>query len=155
MKRIYNPSALPTYRAFFKSKSICLSQYCPYIPRSQTITMSDSTFHTTTQDTRKAESKVAQSHHGNPPADSDVSKMKSIVDQNTNKPAEIEKTKANLPLPDQPPVASDFNSLDQRTTDVGSGRFEFPPDNSGLREGAAASSSARVDGKEMHKTTAP
>ena len=38
--------------------------------------MSDSTFHTTTQDTRKAESKVAQSHHGNPPADSDVSKMK-------------------------------------------------------------------------------
>ncbi|KAJ6178554.1 hypothetical protein N7519_009015 [Penicillium mononematosum] len=117
--------------------------------------MSDSTFHTTTQDTRKAESKVAQSHHGNPPADSDVSKMKSVVDQNTNKPAEIEKTKANLPLPDQPPVASDFNSLDQRTTDVGSGRFEFPPDNSGLREGAAASSSARVDGKEMHKTTAP
>ncbi|KAJ5247979.1 hypothetical protein N7489_002677 [Penicillium chrysogenum] len=112
--------------------------------------MSDSTFHTTTQDIRKAESKVAQSHH-----DSDVSKMKSVVDQNTNKPAEIEKTKANLPLPDQPPVASDFNSFDQRTTDVGSGRFEFPPDNSGLREGAAASSSARVDGEEMHKTTAP
>jgi cytoskeletal protein RodZ len=134
-----------------------ISAYHNIAPKyhAHTITMSDSTFHTTTQDTRKAESKVAQSHHGNPPADSDVSKMKSVIDQNTNKPAEIEKTKANLPLPDQPQVASDFNSLDQRTTGVGSGRFEFPPDNSGLREGAAASSSARVDGNEMHKTTAP
>ncbi|CDM33142.1 hypothetical protein DTO013E5_5673 [Penicillium roqueforti] len=117
--------------------------------------MSDSTFHTTTQDIRKAESKLAQSHDGKPPANSDVSQTKSIIDQNTNKPAEIEKTKANLPLPDQPPVASDFNSLDQRTTNVGSGRFEYPPDNSGLREGAAASSSARIDGKELHKSTAP
>ncbi|OQE34624.1 hypothetical protein PENCOP_c016G06296 [Penicillium coprophilum] len=117
--------------------------------------MSDSTFHTTAQDIRKAESKVAQSHGGKPPADSDVSQMKSIIDQNTDKPAEIENTKANLPLPKQPPVASDFNSLDQRTTGVGSGRVEFPPDNSGLREGAAAGSSARIDGKQLHKTTAP
>lgn len=45
--------------------------------------------------------------------------------------------------------------MDQRTTAVGSGRFEFPPDNSGLREGAAASSSARVDGKELHTNTVP
>ncbi|KAJ5301307.1 hypothetical protein PENANT_c023G03849 [Penicillium antarcticum] len=117
--------------------------------------MSDATYHTTGQDIRKAESKVAQSHGGKPPADSDVSQMKSVIDQNTNKPAEIEKTKANLPLPDQPPTASDWNSLDQRTTAVGSGRFEFPPDNSGLREGATAASSARIDGQELHKTTAP
>ncbi|KAJ5375781.1 hypothetical protein N7517_007787 [Penicillium concentricum] len=117
--------------------------------------MSDSTFHATTQDIRKAESKVAQSHDGKTPGDSNVSQLKSIIDQNTNKPAEIENTKANLPLPEKPPVASDFNSLDHRTTDVGSGRLEFPPDNSGLREGAAASSSARVDGKQLHKTTAP
>ncbi|KAJ5561693.1 hypothetical protein N7535_003844 [Penicillium sp. DV-2018c] len=117
--------------------------------------MSESTFHTTTQDIRKAESKVAQSHGGNPPANSDVSKMKSIIDQNTNKPEEIEKVKANLPLPDQPPTASDWNSLDQRTTNVGSGRFENPPDNSGLRESATAESSARIDGEELHKNTAP
>jgi hypothetical protein len=38
--------------------------------------MSDSTFHTTAQDIRKAESKVSQTHGGNPPANSDVSKMK-------------------------------------------------------------------------------
>jgi hypothetical protein len=55
-----------------------ISSYHTIAPKyhARTITMSDSTFHTTTQDTRKAESKVAQSHHGNPPADSDVSKMK-------------------------------------------------------------------------------
>ncbi|CAG7916546.1 unnamed protein product [Penicillium olsonii] len=117
--------------------------------------MSDSTFHTTAQDVRKAESKVAQSHGGNPPANSDVSQMKSVIDQNTNKPAEIEKTKSNLPLPEDPPVASDWNSMDQRTTAVGSGRFEFPPDNSGLREGASASSSARVDGNVLHTNTVP
>ncbi|KAJ5793734.1 hypothetical protein N7457_000333 [Penicillium paradoxum] len=117
--------------------------------------MSDSTFHTTIQDLRRAESKVSQSHGGNPPADSNVSRMKSIIDQNTNKREEIDRVKANLPLPDQPPVASDWNSLDQRTTGVGSGGVEFPPDNSGLREGAAASSSARVDGKELHTNTVP
>ncbi|KAJ6022434.1 hypothetical protein N7499_007748 [Penicillium canescens] len=117
--------------------------------------MSEATFHTTRQEIRKPESKVSRSHDGKTPADSDVSKMKSIIDQNTDKPAEIENTKANLPLPNQPPAASDWNSLDQRTTAVGSGRFELPPDNSGLREGATAGSSARVDGQELHQTTAP
>ena len=38
--------------------------------------MSDATFHTTREDLRKAESKVAQSHRGTVPADSDVSLMK-------------------------------------------------------------------------------
>lgn len=33
----------------------------------------------------------------------------------------IEERKANLPLPDQPPVASDFNSADGSTVNVGSG----------------------------------
>ncbi|KAJ5985959.1 hypothetical protein N7522_013155 [Penicillium canescens] len=117
--------------------------------------MSEATYHTTRQEIRKPESKVSRSHDGKTPADSDVSKMKSIIDQNTDKPAEIENTKANLPLPNQPPAASDWNSLDQRTTAVGSGRFELPPDNSGLREGATAGSSARVDGQELHQTTAP
>ncbi|KAJ6026307.1 uncharacterized protein N7446_012786 [Penicillium canescens] len=88
--------------------------------------MSEATFHTTRQEIRKPESKVSRSHDGKTPADSDVSKMKSIIDQNTDKPAEIENTKANLPLPNQPPAASDWNSLDQRTTAVGSGRFELP-----------------------------
>ncbi|KAF1849343.1 uncharacterized protein K460DRAFT_305386 [Cucurbitaria berberidis CBS 394.84] len=33
----------------------------------------------------------------------------------------IDERKANLPLPEQPPVASDFNSADERTVNVGSG----------------------------------
>ncbi|KGO72676.1 hypothetical protein PITC_056620 [Penicillium italicum] len=104
--------------------------------------MTDATFHTTIQDLRRAESKLSQLHGGNPPANSNVSRMKSIIDQNTNKPAQIDKVKANLPLPDQPPVASDWNSFDQRITSIGSGRLEFPPDNSGLRGSAPVGSSA-------------
>jgi hypothetical protein len=38
--------------------------------------MADQTFHTTTQDIRKPESKVSQAHGGNIPKDSDVSAMK-------------------------------------------------------------------------------
>ncbi|KAF2140640.1 uncharacterized protein K452DRAFT_319544 [Aplosporella prunicola CBS 121167] len=36
-------------------------------------------------------------------------------------PKLVEERKANLPLPDQPPVASDFNSSDASTVNVGSG----------------------------------
>jgi hypothetical protein len=36
----------------------------------------------------------------------------------------VDERKANLPLPDQPPVASDFNSSDARTVNVGSGGQE-------------------------------
>lgn len=38
--------------------------------------MSSSTFHTTRQDIRKDESRVAHQHDGKTPADSDVSQMK-------------------------------------------------------------------------------
>lgn len=41
--------------------------------------MSDATFHTTRQDLRKEESKVAQQHGGVVPSDSDVSQMKVIT----------------------------------------------------------------------------
>ncbi|KAJ5480265.1 hypothetical protein N7530_005774 [Penicillium desertorum] len=104
--------------------------------------MSDATFHTTMQDVRRAESKLSLCHSGKTPADSHVSRMKSIIDKNTDIGAQIEKVKANLPLPDQPPVASDWNSLDQRITGVGSGRLEFPPDNTGLRGSLAPGKSA-------------
>lgn len=39
----------------------------------------------------------------------------------------IEETKANLPLPADPPVKSDFNSSDPSTVNVGSGRTEGQP----------------------------
>lgn len=84
--------------------------------------------------------------------------VQSIIDQNQNKQKEIDETKANLPLPDQPPTASDWNSADQRAVNVGSGRFEGPRSGEGdsaLREPATASSSVRVDGAELHQPTAP
>ena len=138
--------------------------------------MSDATFHTTRQDLRKEESKVAQQHGGVVPSDSDVSQMKvnvfsyqlphykstnplqSVIDQNTNKSAQIDKTKANLPLPEDPPVESDWNSADQRTVNVGSGGVEGPisyDPNSSLRGPATAESSVRVDGSQLHKNTGP
>ncbi|KAF2643871.1 hypothetical protein P280DRAFT_466596 [Massarina eburnea CBS 473.64] len=44
----------------------------------------------------------------------------------------IDERKANLPLPDQPPVASDFNSADARTVNVGSGGQAGDLSHSGL-----------------------
>lgn len=59
----------------------------------------------------------------------------------------IDERKANLPLPEQPPVASDFNSADERTVNVGAGRVESGISSGGgsLREPATghAGSSGR------------
>jgi hypothetical protein len=87
-----------------------------------------------------------------------IDNKQSIIDENTNKNEKIDRAKANLPLPDQPPVASDWNSFDQRTVNVGSGRLEGPVSgegNSALRGPATAASSARIDGEEFHKYTEP
>ncbi|KAM3528933.1 hypothetical protein MY4038_005641 [Beauveria bassiana] len=43
-----------------------------------------------------------------------------------SKSEQIDRVKANLPLPEDPPRAPDFNSADARTTNVGSGRTEAP-----------------------------
>ncbi|CAK45632.1 hypothetical protein AAWM_05678 [Aspergillus awamori] len=120
--------------------------------------MSEQTFHTTTQDIRKPESHVSQAHDGKTPKNSNVSAMKSIIDQNTDKQAQIDKAQSNLPLPEDPPRASDWNSMDQRTVNVGSGGREGPvsgENNSALREPATASSSVRVSGEEYHTNTQP
>jgi hypothetical protein len=120
--------------------------------------MSSSNFHTTTQELRKPESKESRARGGQIPADSNLSAMKSVLDSGTNKQAKVEQARQNLPLPDQPPVASDWNSADQRTVNVGSGRFEGPVSgegNSALRGPATVDSSARIDGEEFHKGTAP
>ncbi|EMC99188.1 hypothetical protein BAUCODRAFT_53302, partial [Baudoinia panamericana UAMH 10762] len=57
----------------------------------------------------------------------------------------IEERKANLPLPEQPPVASDFNSADGSTVNVGSGGVSdtFSKGNDALR-GPATGDSAGV-----------
>ncbi|ROW00819.1 hypothetical protein VMCG_06544 [Cytospora schulzeri] len=63
-----------------------------------------------------------------------------------SKADKINKAQSNLPLPEQPPVASDWNSSDERTVNVGSGR-DVASDistgagsTSGLREPATKSS---------------
>ncbi len=67
-----------------------------------------------------------------------------------SKDQKIEEVKANLPVPEQPPKASDFNSLDETTVNVGSGRStggNIGTDESssaGLR-GAATKASENVD----------
>ncbi|KAI1434308.1 hypothetical protein GGR50DRAFT_663352 [Xylaria sp. CBS 124048] len=64
-----------------------------------------------------------------------------------SKDEKIEKARTNLPLPEQPPVPSDWNSADARTVNVGSGRLSSDVSTgagstSGLREPA---SKAEVD----------
>lgn len=64
----------------------------------------------------------------------------------------IEERKANLPLPEEPPVASDWNSADARTVNVKAGERQEELPNSdvsdtGLSRGAATKGSgAREEG---------
>lgn len=140
--------------------------------------MSGTGFDVTKEDIRKLEAKESKKHGGDVPKDSDVSKLKvgrsvvshvdpditdntqSLVDSKTDKQSEIDERKANLPLPDQPPVASDWNSADARTVNVGSGGIsdDFSAgkaSSGGLRGPATADSSVRTDGDEFKTNTAP
>lgn len=65
-----------------------------------------------------------------------------------------------MPLPEQPPVASDWNSADARTVNVGSGGVESDVSygngsDSGLSGPATAESGVRVAGEEHGKNTGP
>jgi hypothetical protein len=75
--------------------------------------------------------------------------VQSIVDKaEKDKPQIIEERKANLPLPEDPPAASDWNSADQRTVNVGSGgenASSLSYGNDALREPATGDSAARAD----------
>ncbi|KAK4453809.1 hypothetical protein QBC34DRAFT_395131 [Podospora aff. communis PSN243] len=64
-----------------------------------------------------------------------------------SKADKIAKAQANLPLPEQPPVASDWQSADARNVNVGSGRLSSDistgaGSTAGLREPATKSSEA-------------
>jgi len=120
--------------------------------------MSDATFHQTKEDIRKPESRTSRANDGKTPANSGVSAMKSVIDSNVNKEELIDRRKANLPLPEDPPVASDWNSANAETVNVGSGRIESAisgENNSALRGPATAGSSVRVDGEEWKTNTQP
>lgn len=72
-----------------------------------------------------------------------------------SKADKIEETRKNLPLPEQPPVASDWQSMDERNVNVGSGRFSGDVStgdgiSSGLRE-PASTDSANVDMSQIGK----
>lgn len=63
-----------------------------------------------------------------------------------------------MPLPEQPPTASDWNSSDARNINVGSGGLEGSlsgESDSAMRDPHTATSSARTSGEELHKVTAP
>ncbi|EMD90380.1 hypothetical protein COCC4DRAFT_30188 [Bipolaris maydis ATCC 48331] len=65
------------------------------------------------------------------------------VDMKGNNQA-VDEAQSNLPLPDQPPVASDFNSSNARTVNVGSGGQEasFTSGGGAIREPAVGATGA-------------
>ena len=63
----------------------------------------------------------------------------------------IEERRVNLPLPENPPVASDWNSADARTVNVAAGERQTDistgeASSTGLREPATGPSGVREDG---------
>ncbi|EXJ69411.1 uncharacterized protein A1O5_07447 [Cladophialophora psammophila CBS 110553] len=64
--------------------------------------MSEQTFHITGEDVRKMESKESKFHGGKTPKDSDISAMKQLLSEQGSKQDQIDRVKANLPLPDPP-----------------------------------------------------
>lgn len=68
-----------------------------------------------------------------------------------NKQDLINERQSNLPLPDQPPKPSDFNSADARTVNVGSGGVQSDistgdAESTGLRGPATQGSGVREEG---------
>merc|ERR1712115_661535 len=90
------------------------------------------------EDVRRVEHEESAGHKaGNIPAGSDAAAMQSMMDkQNQNKGEVIEEREGNLPLPEQPPTKSDFNSADASTVNVGSGGVSdtFSKDKAGLAD---------------------
>ncbi|KAI6940541.1 hypothetical protein KC355_g15595, partial [Hortaea werneckii] len=68
----------------------------------------------TKQDVRRVEHEESAGHKaGNVPAGSDAAAMQSMMDkQNQSKGDVVGERQGNLPLPEEPPVKSDFNSAD-------------------------------------------
>ncbi|KAL8680214.1 MAG: hypothetical protein Q9186_003572 [Xanthomendoza sp. 1 TL-2023] len=74
------------------------------------------------------------------------------ISTNAPKADLIAERQSNLPRPDDPPVASDFNSSDTSTVNVGSGGVSSDVSygggsESGLRGPATSESGVRVDGE--------
>lgn len=79
-----------------------------------------------------------------------------MIDQADKSKADVIKERqANLPLPDQPPVQSDFNSADASTVNVGSGGVSdtFSVGKDSFREPATGDSAVRTDPSVPHTNT--
>ncbi|KAF2858446.1 hypothetical protein K470DRAFT_289534 [Piedraia hortae CBS 480.64] len=77
----------------------------------------------TKEDVRRLEHEESIRHrHGEVPANSTAAAMQSYVDKQAQGKEElIEERRANLPLPENPPTASTFNTGDASSVAVGSG----------------------------------
>ena len=81
----------------------------------------------------------------------------SVIDNNSKSKADIiEERRSNLPLPEDPPVASDWNSNDASKVNVGSGGVESDVSygggsSAGLRGPATSESGVRTDGDTFDK----
>lgn len=145
--------------------------------------MADKTgFQVTSEDVRKIEAQEAKYHGGKPPSmaeGGDAAALKvsfpspfpqftlthilqqQMLAEQESKAEQIDRVKANLPLPDMPVggASADLQSADARTVNVGSGGENVNPKlgtgGTSLREPATAESSVRVDGDEVKKPTAP
>lgn len=90
-----------------------------------------------------------------------IPNRQSVIDSNTQPRSEvIAERQANLPLPEQPPVASDWNSADGSEVNVGSGGVQSDVSyengsESGLRGPATGDSNVRTDGSQAGVSTAP
>lgn len=79
-----------------------------------------------------------------------------MIDQADKSKADVIKERqAGLPLPDQPPVKSDFNSSDASTVNVGSGGVSdtFSVGRDSFREPATGDSAVRTDPSVPHSNT--
>lgn len=69
-----------------------------------------------------------------------------------SKADQIAETQAKLPLPEQPPVASDWQSADARNVNVGSGGVEsHAGTDSGASAGLGAGAATKDSGMDMSK----
>jgi len=123
--------------------------------------MSESTYYVISEDLHKMESRESKLHGGITPKESEVSALKSLIaEREEPKPVKVDRVKAHLPLPEDPPGSPDWNSADARPVNVGSGGVSDDVSvnkgsSSGLREPATADSSVRTDGEEWKTNTAP
>lgn len=78
-----------------------------------------------------------------------------MSDSTKSKSEIIDERQANLPLPEQPPVASDWNSADASKVNVGSGGvaedISYGGGSDSLRGPATSDSAVRTDGDEFNK----